>query len=123
MSKYLFIISDPPFTNQATEEALELAIGFAAMDANISILFLGAACLQLKNNLNPILTGFNKKSIGIITSLNSYSIDHIYTIQEDLDKFKLNDSNITIEHLIIRKSALLNLYLAHDFILHNSTRK
>jgi len=123
MSKYLFIISELPFTNHATEETLELAIGFATVNSDINVLFLDAACLQLKDNLSPNLTGFSQKSIGIIDSLSSYNINCIYIMQEDLDRFKLNISDLRIKHAVISKSKLNALYVEHDIILHSSARK
>jgi tRNA 2-thiouridine synthesizing protein C len=122
MSKYLFIISEPPFTSNATQDALELAIGFATLEATITVLFLGSACLQLQSNLNPTLTGFSYKSIGIIPSLSTYGINNIYILQEDLTKFNLNSSDLNIAHQVITKNNLHNLYLEHNFILYSSSR-
>ena len=122
MSKYLFIISEPPFTSNATQDSLELAIGFATLEATITVLFLGSACLQLQSKLNPTLTGFSYKSIGIINSLSTYGIDKIYILQEDLTKFSLNSGNFDIAHQVITKSHLHNLYLEHNFIVYSSSR-
>ena len=122
MSKYLFIISEPPFTSNSTQDTLELAIGFATLEASITVLFLGSACLQLQKNLHPTLTGFSDKSIGIIHSLSTYGINKIYILQEDLTKFNLNSGNFAIAHQVITKSHLHNLYLEHNFIVYSSSR-
>lgn len=89
MKKYLIIFTKPPHASYENLEAVELALGLAAFEQTVGLLFLGDSVLQLlkltDNNLVP-----KKNFTKVFAGLEMFDITNVYADKNALAKYQIN---------------------------------
>ncbi len=80
---FLVVIDAAPFCGEAVIETIELAMGLAAFDNPVSVLFKGAGVFNLSANLRPDLSG-QHDATRLIPALHYYDINSLWVVKEDL---------------------------------------
>lgn len=116
MKKFLFIIQQLPFSTSKSLETLELALGLAAFEQKITLIFMRDGVLQLLNKQNPA-TIFYKDFTKVFAGLNLFSITDVYIEQSALNKYALNANIMSITPKPLSDEQIADLITNHDIIL------
>ncbi|PCH57064.1 MAG: hypothetical protein COC15_01905 [Legionellales bacterium] len=106
-SKYLIILHNHPNNNFLAAEALDIALGIAALEQKVSLLFSGTGTLQL---LIP-------DSLKILAALNLYDINNIYVTDISLKNNNLHYKKLKLQPQVITSEQVTALELDNDIIL------
>jgi tRNA 2-thiouridine synthesizing protein C len=115
--KYLLIQNTSPYKNYTSQDGLELTLGLANFDCQISLVFMHDGVLHLLQNQDPenILRKNLEKTYK---SLELHDINNIY-----VDQYSLQCRNIKIDELVqkitlINNKDLANLISQHDKVIN-----
>ena len=112
MRSTLFINSKPPYSTQATKEALDAALASAAFGVNVGLLFMGDGVFQIAQHQAPNPANL-KKTAPIFQSLELYEITNLYVSADALSERGLTEQELIVPATLVNGSgvrALLNQF-------------
>ncbi|CCQ11821.1 tRNA 5-methylaminomethyl-2-thiouridine synthase TusC [Pseudoalteromonas luteoviolacea B = ATCC 29581] len=96
MTKLLVISQSSPFSLSTLKDTLDMALIFAAVDADVSWLFTGSSVLSLIANQNPSHLGL-KNQFKALKTLEIYDVDKLYVDEEQLRFFKISRNDLILD--------------------------
>ncbi|WP_440055974.1 DsrE family protein [Pseudoalteromonas sp. T1lg65] len=116
MKNVLVISTASPFQSSEIRDALDLTLIFAAVDQNISWLFLESSVLALKSNLNaPALS--IKNYFKQLKTLEIYDVEQIYTTTDALSANNLRVDDLDIETVVLNDNEVSDLIAKQDLVV------
>lgn len=97
-------------------ESLDMALIFAAVEQNISLLFQGAAVNSLKNNQTPATANLKDyfKSLG---TLEIYDVEQIYVCERSITRFNIEHTDLSIDTQLVDDALIEDLISAQDMVV------
>ncbi|WP_148862692.1 sulfurtransferase complex subunit TusC [Marinobacter fonticola] len=94
--RYLFVIDRAPYGDWSGREALDMAFSAAAFDQPVALLFTGAGVQWLRDQQQP--AAIEQKTVSRnLSAASLFGIEALYADQASLDRFKLAQSEPSLE--------------------------
>lgn len=116
MKNVLVINSSSPFTHLNGREALDMALIFAAIDQNVSLLFRGAAVLALKPRQQPEEAKL-KNYFKTLKTLELYDIENVYVCADSINQYPLDSTDLLLNAKVLNKAEIELLFRQQDHIV------
>ncbi|GAA6152115.1 sulfurtransferase complex subunit TusC [Pseudoteredinibacter isoporae] len=105
-----------PYGSSKARELIDVALASAAFDQNISLVFLGAGVLQLKDEQDP--SSIEQKNHGkLLSMLELYDIENIYALDSAIEEFGLKSENLCAAANIVDAPTLAKYLQAQDICM------
>ncbi|RRS08289.1 sulfurtransferase TusC [Pseudoalteromonas sp. J010] len=114
--KVLVISSKSPFDGSAIKDALDMTLIYAAVDQQVSWLFIDSAVLALQTNLDAPSLGL-KDVFKQLKTLEIYDVDQVYACQSAMIEFNLSPNLLAIDVDIKDQQEISALIKQHDFVV------
>lgn len=108
MNQLLVISQHSPFAISGLKDALDMALIFAAVDANVAWLFTGPSVYALKKNQNPRQIE-QKDVFKALRTLEIYDVDQVYVSETCLVEAGLSSEDLAIEVTLLNGTEMQNL--------------
>lgn len=115
MKSSLIINTKPPHSSQATKEAQDATLAFAAFGIKLGVLFLDDGVFQLKKNQNTSLG--QKHTAAVFESFPLYDITDVFVCSDDLSQRGMTEHDLVIESKLIARDQLPSLLQQFDNLL------
>lgn len=112
MTKVLVITEHAPYHLSSLKDALDMALIFAAVDAEVAWLFVGQSIHSLRKNQNPRILGM-KDVFKSMKTLDIYDVDQLYVSQQCLEASGLTVDCLALEVKVLssdEQSTLINSF-------------
>ncbi|MFC3032113.1 sulfurtransferase complex subunit TusC [Pseudoalteromonas fenneropenaei] len=95
MTKILVISQNSPYSGASLKEALDMALIFAAVDAEVAWLFRGPALYALQGAQQPQVLGL-KDQFKTMKTLEIYDVEQLYVCAESLLHYGLAEEQLAL---------------------------
>lgn len=104
MKSFLVICNESPFVDARLKESLDMALIFAAIDQEVSLLLQGNALFALL--AGQFIDDLNIKNyLKAFGTLALYDIDHIYVCAQSLKDLGINESQFAFDVVALDENA------------------
>lgn len=108
MKDVIVICQSAPFDCTAIREGLDMALIFAAIEQNISILFQGPAVNALLSEQNPTHAGL-KNYFKTLGTLDLYDVENVYVCESSLSDYEIAHEQLSIACHIVDSTQIQQL--------------
>jgi tRNA 2-thiouridine synthesizing protein C len=108
-SKYLYVVSQAPYSNASGQEALDAAFIGASFDLDVALLFVHDGVFQLlsgQNSRNSYLKEYTKA----YKALEDFGIDNVYVHDLSLHARGINEAELMSAITLVDTDALRGLF-------------
>lgn len=116
MKKYLLIFQTAPYHGTTAMEGLEMALGIAAFNQQVSILFTDNGILQLLPQQSAEVIAF-KDFTKAYKGLDLFDIKDVYLDAESLKLYNLEADKLLLNHTIVDTQQINALINQHQIVL------
>ncbi len=114
--KVLVILTQSPYGNALSREAIDYCLAAAAFEQDLTLLFTGDAVLQLINDQNP--STINQKDLTkTLSALPIYGINQFYVDSNALEQYGI-DNDFCVPTIKVDVKEISELLVNADTILN-----
>lgn len=114
--RILYLLQQPPYLDNRVFEALDALLVAAAFEQQISVLFRGAGVTQLLANQTPV---GQRNLAKILTSLETYEVEHIYADSRAFEANHLKLADCVIAPQLLSKREMGELINQQHLVLND----
>lgn len=115
MKRYLFLLTQPPYTGCLIQETLDIILTTAAFDQSVSLLFLDQGIFQIKAGQHPKQLSL-KNTTAMFDALTLYDVQDIYVESESLQEYGLSLADLSLSAQLLSRSSLGEFIASFDII-------
>jgi len=117
MKSALIIISNTPFGDCQSQEAIDIALAFSNFEKQVGLLFVDDGVWHLQKNLDAEKI-FQKNYTDVYASLELYDINNIYAESNALQIRNIISDNLNIKPKILNYKEINTLIASYDALLN-----
>ncbi|WP_199611604.1 sulfurtransferase complex subunit TusC [Flocculibacter collagenilyticus] len=108
MKKVCILCHQSPLNSPSGREALDMALIFAAVEQEVTLIMLGSAVLSMKINQQPESIG-HKDYLSTFKALALYDVENIIVCKQSLSLFNLTETNLLPNAKVLDNEAIQKL--------------
>ncbi|MBB6521972.1 sulfurtransferase complex subunit TusC [Pseudoteredinibacter isoporae] len=102
-----------PYGSAKARELIDVALAAAAFDQNVSLIFMGAGVLQLKDGQDP--SSIEQKNLGkLLSMLELYDIENIFALDSAIEQFGMKDGSLSAAAKVVDAQNIANWLQEQD---------
>ncbi len=111
--KYLYIITQAPYSCAVAVEAIDAALMSANFDLQVSVLLIHDGVFQIKKGQGDV----QKNTGKIFKALSDYGVDGIYVDQLSLDARDMSQTDLLVSADKLKSEQIRAMIADHDQVL------